>query len=247
MPNVFLSEDYLMRMINQALAALAAMLGMKTAWRYQEAEHLFYQTLESLFGLRAGLLLQLDDDRLKEMMTYQGELNLQLLVVVADLFKEEGEILQAEGNLAGANSHSLRALNFYLEAIVSLNSNRDNAGLAALDAELANKVESLLRSLNNISLPDATAYLLFHYYKNNGHYREAETTLTSLEANMGRNEYTQEEIRDYYTGLLEKSDQDLINGGMEREEIRNKLGLILGQEDLGQEDPGQADETGGQE
>jgi hypothetical protein len=220
MPNVFLTEDYLIRMINQVLAALAAMLGLKTAWRYQEAEHLFYETLESLFGLRAGLLLQLDDDRLKEMMTYQGELNLQLLVAVADLFKEEGEILQAHGDLPGANSHAQRALNFYLEAILG--------GYTTQDAELPGKAESLIHSLNGIPLPDATSYLLFHYYNNAGQFRDAEAALTSMEANMGRNEFTLEELREFYSGLLEKTDQELRSGGMERKEIQAKLDLLLG-------------------
>jgi hypothetical protein len=228
MPNVFLTEDYLIRMINQVLAALAAMLGLKTAWRYQEAEHLFYETLESLFGLRAGLLLQLDDDRLKEMMTYQGELNLQLLVAVADLFKEEGEILQAHGDLPGANSHAQRALNFYLEAILSLNSSRDKGGDAVQDAELPRKAENLIHSLNGIPLPDATSYLLFHYYNNAGQFRDAEAALTSMEANMGRNEFTLEELREFYSGLLEKTDQELRSGGMERKEIQAKLDLLLG-------------------
>jgi Family of unknown function (DUF6483) len=222
MPNIFISEDYLMRMINQALAALAAMVGLKTAWRYQEAEHLFYETLESLFGLRAGLLLQLDDDRLIDMMTYQGDLNLQLLVVVADLFREEGEIQQARGNLSSARNHALRALNFYLEAILS--------GQAAPDADLSGKAERLIQSLLGVPLPDTTTYLLFKYYQGIGHYRAAEGALAALEASLGRNEYILNEYRDYYTGLLKKSDRELKNEGMDRSEIRNKLDLILGKQ-----------------
>jgi Family of unknown function (DUF6483) len=218
MPNVFLSEDYLIRMINQALAALLAILGLKTSGRYQEAEQLINQTLESLFGLRSGLFLQLDDERLKEMMTYQGVLNLQLMIVVADLVKEEADILVARGDQDGARYFSLRALNFYLEAVLE--------GQAAVDAELPGKAEGLIRSMESVTLPETTSYLLFQYYQRNGQYREAEAALAEMNAGFGRGDYVKEELREYYTGLLQKTDQELETGGMARDEIQRKLGNL---------------------
>lgn len=166
MPNVYLSEDYLVRMINQALAALAAILGLKASGQLREAQQLIHQTLESLFGLRTSLLLQLDDERLKEMMTFQGELNVQLMWVAADLLEEEAELLQARGDLQSAHSLSVRALGFYLEAALS--------GRAGGEAGLPAKIDRLLHFLRDIPLPESTSSLLFEYSQSTAQSQQAE-------------------------------------------------------------------------
>jgi hypothetical protein len=56
-----LTEDYIMRMINQVLAVFLQALGLKKAGQYSEALQVFDQAVESLLGLRASLAKQLED------------------------------------------------------------------------------------------------------------------------------------------------------------------------------------------
>ena len=46
MPNVYLSEDYLIRLISQVIAALQVITGLKAAQQYKEAEQQVDQALE---------------------------------------------------------------------------------------------------------------------------------------------------------------------------------------------------------
>ena len=50
-PKPMLTEDYLIRQINLAIAALAKILGFKTAGQYQAALYEIDQLLEQLIGL----------------------------------------------------------------------------------------------------------------------------------------------------------------------------------------------------
>lgn len=215
MPKVFLSEDYLFRIISQALRALAAIAGLKVAKQYQEAEQLINDALEGLFGLRADLLKQLDDARLLEMLTVQDNLDLQRLALAADLFKEEGEILTAQGDQAGGARSTLRALNFYLESALD--------GPAQIEAELASKISALTTSLQSTALPQETLFNLFNFYEKIGQFRPAEMALAQLEASAPGNEDLAGEFYDFYQRLLEKPDAVLTAGGMDRAEIEAKL------------------------
>ena len=157
MPNVFLSEDYLVRLISQALAALAAIYRLKASQQFKEAAQQADEALESQFGLRASLLKELDDERLKEMLTTNGTLEMERFVLVADLFKESAELAQRRGDTGSSRRDGLRALNFYLEALL--------AGWMDEELTLPAKVDALVSTLQDAPLPAETRSLLTDYYR----------------------------------------------------------------------------------
>ena len=140
MPNVFLSEDYLVRLISQAVAALHIIAGLKVAQRYKEAEQQVDEALEAQLGLRASLLKELDDERLKEMLTTNGTLEMERFLLVADLFRESSELAQIRGDLVAFRRDGQRALGFYQEAA-------RNGGVA-VDEALPGKIEALRSALD---------------------------------------------------------------------------------------------------
>ena len=111
-----LTEDYIMRMINQAIAALVAIAGFKKAGQYEQSRQAIDQALEQLIGLRADLVRRLDDHAILQALTRQDNLDVDRLALVAELLKEEGEILAAQGDRAAAQASWLRGLNFLLPA-----------------------------------------------------------------------------------------------------------------------------------
>ena len=151
-----LTEDYLMRMINQAVAALLQAIGLRKAGKHQEAQQVIDQAVETLLGLRADLARRLDDRSLLVSLTRQGELDLPRLELLADLYREEGEVLTTQGREEEAYLSTLRAFNFYLESALSQEQ---------ISTELAGKIAALELKLNSQRLPEDTLFALLSYYE----------------------------------------------------------------------------------
>jgi hypothetical protein len=210
-----LTEDYIMRMINMALAVLVKILGFKQAGQYNEAAQHINQALEMLMGMRADLVKRLDDDSLIETLTIQETLDTDRLLVVADLFKEDGDILASQQGQAEAYPSRLRALNFYLEVVLS--DGPDN--LPKPD----NKIEELLIVLDRYDLPLETLYSLFAYYAHLGELALAENTLQRMADVAQPGAEIKQEIFEFYQDMLSKSDEELVRGGLTRDKINDRL------------------------
>lgn len=149
MPNVSLTEDYLIRLISQVIAALHIIAGLKAAQQYKEAEQQVDQALEGQLGLRASLVKELDDERLKEMLTTGGRLELERFLLVADLFRESAELAQRRGDELAFRRDGGRALRFYRQGL--------GEGGAAVDEKLPEKIADLGALLGSANSAQSTA------------------------------------------------------------------------------------------
>jgi hypothetical protein len=151
------TEDYLMRIINQAIAALMTVIGLRQAGKYSEAQQAIQQAVEQLTSLPANLVEQMDDASLLSMLTTQGQLDIGRLAILADLFQEEGEILSKLDQSAEGFFASARALRFTLEVVLADDSH--------LSAENIGKIETLYKNLKERDLPVETQLALSDYYQ----------------------------------------------------------------------------------
>lgn len=150
-----LTEDYIMRLINQALAVLLAALGLKKAGKYKEALQTFDQSLETLLGLNARLVEQLDDGMLLDRLTFMGKLDLDRVLVLADIFREEAEVYKILGQTDQGLFAATRSLRLYLEVILVSD--------VTADRELIEKIEALRHKTPIIGLPIETRLALQDY------------------------------------------------------------------------------------
>ena len=150
-----LTEDYIMRLINQALAVLLVALGLKRSGQYNEALQTYDQALGSLLGLDAHLAKQLDDSLLLKMLTFQEKVDIDRLLVVADIYREESEVYNLQGQLEYSHFAAKRSLRLYLEAALASEVN------PAL--ELIQKIEGLRINLDGATLPFETRLALLDY------------------------------------------------------------------------------------
>jgi len=150
-----LTEDYIMRMINQALAVLLIALGLKKAGQLSEALQTFDQAIENLIGLNARLAKQLDDSLLLEMLTFQGKLDVERLLVLADIYREQAEVYSMQGQPENSQFAAQRSLRFYLEAALALDAN--------MNLELIQKIELLRLNIDTPTLPVETRLALLDY------------------------------------------------------------------------------------
>ncbi len=150
-----LTEDYIMRMISQALAVLMTALGFKKAGKYKEALQSFDQAIETLLGLNAHLVSQLDDGMLLDKLTFMGRLDVERLQVLADIYREQADVYNSLGQPESSQFASQRSLRLYLEALL--------AGQSDLEPALVLSIEGLRRSLDPRKLPVETRLAVQDY------------------------------------------------------------------------------------
>jgi len=213
-----LTEDYLIRMINLALAALASIVGLKTASKYYEAFIEIDQTLEQLLGLRSDLVRRLDDNSILAALTIHGSLDVDRLWIVAELYKEEGDINTAQNNPAQGYWSYLRSLNFNLYGVLE--------GGGKHLPEPVEKIQALIKTLQGYDLPPETLFSLFYFYEQMGEYIKAEVTLERLMTVPGAQEDIRAEMIDFYQRLLEKSEADLVKAGLTRAQVEDRLAKL---------------------
>lgn len=151
------TEDYLMRIVNQAIAALMIAIGLKKSGKYSEARQAIQQAIEQLTTLPANLVDQMDDGSILSMLTTQGQLEIGRLAILADLYQEQGEILFKLDQSVQSSIAFARALRFNLEVTLSVST--------TLSTENIGKVEVLIQQLNEHSLPVETQLALSDYYQ----------------------------------------------------------------------------------
>lgn len=215
MRQTMLTDDYLIRMINLALAALGRIMGFKTASMYMEAQQEIDLALEELFGLRANLLRQMDDSALLDMLTFYERLDTHRLMILTLLLKEQGDLYHAFGNQVEGRECHLRALNFSVD--VALEGSPD--GLPDVDS----MIEELLKLESIQPLPPDTLYLLFHYDQQLENPARAVGWLDELLKLPDWREQLGEETAEFYRGVLSVPDGSLQAAGLQRKEIQRRL------------------------
>lgn len=209
------TEDYVLRMINLAVAAMLKILRLKDAGDYPGALQSIDQALEQLLGLKADLVRQLDDDSLLRFLTREDSLDIDRLSLVADLFKEEGDILALQGRIPASRESYLRSLNLHLEV---------GFGESTLTpADLAAKVDALVARLELQALPDGTYWTLFCYYDWIGEYGKASDLGLELPRRPGLYTNVRHELVAFYQRLLAKPEAALAGAGINRAEMTARL------------------------
>jgi tetratricopeptide (TPR) repeat protein len=150
-----LTEDYIMRMISQALAVLMTALGLKKAGQYRQAQQALEQALESLLGINARLVDQLDDRTLLEMLTFLGKLDTDRVTVLADIYREQADVYSLLDQPERCLFATQRSLRLYLEAFL--------ASESAPNLELIQKIEPLRLKLFTSPLLVETRLALMDY------------------------------------------------------------------------------------
>ncbi|HSB65052.1 MAG TPA: hypothetical protein VLD65_00645 [Anaerolineales bacterium] len=140
-----LTEDYIMRMISQALAVLMTALGLKKAGKYREALQVYDQAIETLLGLNHHLVNQLEDSAILDKLTIMEKLDVERLLVLADIYLEEAEVFHLLGDTQNDQSARQRSLRLYLEVYL--------ASEASTDQVLIQKIEALRSKIACQSLP----------------------------------------------------------------------------------------------
>ncbi|QRN96823.1 hypothetical protein JRI60_48930 [Archangium violaceum] len=94
-------EDYIERMIERLVAALAAILKAGKGQKTEEALDLIHQTSLSLFGMEYRMLITIDAGSVAELLGHPEKIK-----ALAKLVSAEADLLQQRGDAVGV-SHRL--------------------------------------------------------------------------------------------------------------------------------------------
>jgi hypothetical protein len=175
--------------------------------------------IEQIVGMRADLLNRLDDASLIRALSNQEGIDSDRAAVVADLYREQGEIHAERGNPVEAALSRLRAMSLYLEVALA----NETTAASPLNA----KIEALAAALEGIEFTPDTLSDLFSYAEMVGQYERGEKTLLQLARLPGMEAEIQDELQAYYQRLLKKNDADLAHGGLQRQDIETKISRTL--------------------
>ncbi len=104
-------EDYIERMIEKLVAALAALLKGGKGQRWEEVQDQLQQTSLSLFGMEYRMLVTIDVASVAELLGHPEKIK-----ALARLVSAEAELLQQRGELPGAADRLEHALELLDEA-----------------------------------------------------------------------------------------------------------------------------------
>ncbi len=149
-------EDYVLRMIEQAVTAVTAILGLTRLERYPEALAEVDAALRRLLGLHLSLVTALPAAELVPMLRWGEKLDIGKLVVLAELLQAEGDIYVAQHQAGEAQARYLKALELVLEVAFESENNL---------SVVQSRVAALQQRLDGATLPvpaDLAAWLA-HY------------------------------------------------------------------------------------
>jgi hypothetical protein len=214
-----LSEDYLIRRINEAAAVIARIVGLKLAGKYEEAQAEIHQSLGQLLGLGSESIDWLDGEALAGILSGERGPDPERLEYLADLKREQGDVLDREGDREGSARACAQSLECYLRIVAETENPRQRKEISA-------KLDDVIRRVELDAASDITLLNLFCHYENRGEYRNAEDILARLGARPGKRTEIREELRGFYSRLMKLEPGELSRNGMSPEDLRSKLAAL---------------------
>lgn len=209
-----LTEDYITRIIQQAVAALAEAIGLRKSGRFEEALKVVQAGLEGFFGIPARLLYQMDTSSTLDILTSEGELDLSRVSVAASLFLEAGTIYDRLGKPADARASYMRALYLNLELAFS--------DLDTVTVEVNNSIANLYDNLRG-QLNLETCSGCFYYFQHQQQYKRAFSALDEYLLLTNAEPEVVMEACDFYRSLLNEPDTVLKQSGISHQLIEDRI------------------------
>ena len=211
-----LTEDHLIRMINQLIMVITRLLRLKSAGQYMEAFITIDQTIGELFGLKAEIVRRMNERAIIDALSYQGNPDPYRILFYAELLKEEGDLYALMENAENSISSYQQALYYYITAVLE--------GPVHQDApDPHEKIAVLLQRLEPIGIPEDTLIPLFQYYETLKNFQAAEKILEQLEQYPGWSHDVKNEWGNFFRRMLLMSDQEIERSGYTRNIITEKL------------------------
>jgi len=208
-----LQKDYIMRMVEQLARILARVAFNKNLKQYAQALMELDKAMKQLIGLDSKLIDSLTDDGILALIKFESSMDAEKGIIWAELMREKAEVIELRKGFNESFNYYLRALRFYIEALLANELLQSN--------QYFQRINFIVEKLKLYEIPNHLKYKLFIYYELSGSFSKAEDLLFEL-INIGYpNIYSEGES--FLKRLLEKTDNELSQGNLPREEVEDAL------------------------
>lgn len=210
-------RDYLLRQIEDFVAALAKLAGLSREGQWPEASAVAGSQFQALAGAEAGELVRLSDAELLARLI-RGEPTQFVenkILMLATLFKANGDILAGQGEALESHLYYLKGLHLLLESVSRNGVARRPDFLPSIDA--------FLLALADSPLPLPTSVMLMRHFEEIGEFAKAEDILFGLLEAEPSNADLLDFGTVFYQRLLPLTDRALAAGNLPRAEVNAGL------------------------
>jgi len=202
-----IGRDYILRMIQQLTAAIAKVLFRRELKQYDNALEEIDEACERLIGMKWNFLRGFSDQQLIELLGY--ERNQDKMLAVAELLREESDILELQGKTDESIAQGMKAFSLFTELITA-----EKSFLEVIPLE---KYRKLDERLSRCELPLSITQKRFRYLEAVGRFAAAEDVLYEI---VDHDRSFAMEGLAFYDRLMKKSETELINGGLPPDEVQ---------------------------
>lgn len=202
-------RDYFLRLVAEMVQVLARVLSLKGRKEYDEALREVDKALRELRDASADPAGEMSLEQWIALCRKHEQAASGLMVAVADLLKEQGDMLALQNRSADGQRPRTLAMGLFLEALL--------AGETFVSAELLGKVDDLLDSTRAGAIEFGVRRRLVSYFVARGRFARAEDALFAWLESGDAN--ARAEGMAFYKQLLGLSDAELERGDLPRAEV----------------------------
>ena len=210
-----INRDYILRMIEQLARFLQRALLMKEAKEYHESVAEIKKAGKMFLGLSPEAMDTLSDNDLLRLWSVGSDLDAEKCALAAQIFRTEGEIFEDQGDFDRAVASYQKSLGLLT---VTINFLKEK-----IPRELAASIDVLASRLRVDTIPPELQKKLFTTYGTLGNYAKAEDLLFVI---VEEDPSFVPEGRQFYERLLKRTDDELVDGNLPRDEVLQSLAQL---------------------
>lgn len=187
-------------------------------YKPEDSLELIDASFKKFFGFSSNFANSVSIEDLKEMLKTHGRIDGTKYIIAASLIKEEGIIYNKLSKHEEDFPRYLNSFNLFLKIYLNDEDTYIKDYIDSSDYVAERLIEYPINSNTKLSL--------FKYYEKRGHFAKCEDIIYELMDDEADNKKYKDMTIDFYTRLLEKTDEELEAGNLPREEVIDGLNSI---------------------
>jgi hypothetical protein len=200
-------------MIQQLSTFVAVLKQLRGNKQWEQLHVQIGEGIGRFAGLNPSLIHAISEEDLIQLLSARGGIDLDRWWALAELLREEGLALDEQGDQIGADRALSKSLRLYLEVLAVVDEVPPFLNVTDL--------EDVVERMKDRDLLRSTRLLLVEYLVSTGRFDIAENV--ALWALDGPDPLALADAAALYMELLRKSEGELIEGGLSREEVEAGL------------------------
>lgn len=211
-----LHKDYMMRLIEITMRALSKVSLLVEEKKYLDAIDTVTEAGKMITGLDFKMLEFVSDIELMNMIKSKDGLYKGKFLVLGELLAREGELHLLDNNPDKSYHSYLKSLSFYIDGF--------DENESIIFEDYIPKIDNVIEALSEYDLPLHLKGKMIRFYELTQRYSKADDIIFDAVKNKDSELY--KPAFDFYTRLLEKTDEEIEKGNLTREEAEESFSEI---------------------